>query len=143
MIIVVDTNILARLLMKDDVSQFEAAANILVTATKVVVPTVVFCELAWVLRASYKRNSVFIAKAIRDILLIDKVIAEDDAVLAGLRVLDSGGDLADGIVQYTGSLLANGPSTFVSFDQTAVSHLVARGIAAMIPISTGAGPVAT
>jgi len=134
MIIVADTNILVRLVMKDDMSQFEAAASIVITATKVVVPTVVFCELAWVLRSSYKHDSVFVGKAIRDILRIDKVIAEDNAILAGLRVLDDGGDFADGVVQYTGSLLADGPSTFVSFDQAAVSRLAARGIAAMIPI---------
>jgi predicted nucleic-acid-binding protein len=133
MIIVAGTNILARLVMKDDVPQFEAAANLVVAATKIVVPTVVLCELAWVLRSSYKRDPVVIANIIREILAIDKVIAEDDAVLAGLRMLDQGGDFADGVAHYTGSLLAGGPSSFASFDQAAVERLVARGLAAMIP----------
>jgi len=49
-------------------------------------------------------------------------------------MLDDGGDFADGVVQYTGSLLAEGPSTFASFDQAAVRRLVMRGIAAVVPV---------
>jgi len=131
--VVVDTNILARLVTKDDPLQFKAAANTFMAADKIVVPVVVFCELAWVLRASYKCDGAFIAAAIRGILNNKKVVAEDDAVLAGLRMLDDGGDFADGVVQYTGSVLAGGPSTYASFDQAAVSRLSVRGIAAMVP----------
>jgi predicted nucleic-acid-binding protein len=133
MIIIADTNILARIVTKDDKSQFEATQRAFLSATKIVVPVVVFCELAWLLRSRYKCDSKFIAMAIRGILANSKVVAEDDTVLAGLQMLENGGDFADGVVQYTGSLLAGGPSTFASFDQAAVSRFVARGIAAMIP----------
>jgi predicted nucleic-acid-binding protein len=133
MIIIADTNILARIVTKDDESQFEAAQRTFLSSTKIVVPVVVFCELTWLLRSSYKCDGKFIATAIRGILANSKIVTEDDAVLAGLRILDDGGDFADGVVQYTGSLLAGGPSTFASFDQGAVSRLAARGVAAMIP----------
>jgi predicted nucleic-acid-binding protein len=133
MIIIADTNILARIVTKDDKSQFEAAQRAFLSSNKIVVPVVVFCELAWLLRSSYKCDGQFIATAIRGILANSKVVAEDDAVMAGLRMLDDGGDFADGVVQYTGRLLAGGPSTFASFDQGVVSRLTARGIAAMIP----------
>ncbi len=56
-----------------------------------------------------------------------------DVVLSGLRMLDDGGDFADGVVQYTGSQLADGPASYASFDQAAVRRFSARGIAAMIP----------
>jgi predicted nucleic-acid-binding protein len=128
-----DTNVIVRIIEEDDRQQTAAALNLMAKSTKVVIPAVVFCEVAWVLRSVYKRNWSFIAMAIRSVLENSKVVAEDDAVLAGLRMLDDGGDFADGVVQYTGSLLAGGPSTYASFDQAAVSRLVARGIAAMIP----------
>jgi predicted nucleic-acid-binding protein len=128
-----DTNVIVRIIEGDNQQQTAAALNLMAKSTKVIIPVVVFCEVAWVLRSVYKRNWSFIATAIRSLLENAKVVAEDDAVLAGLRMLDDGGDFADGVVQYSGNLLAGGPSTYASFDQAAVSRLAARGIAAMIP----------
>jgi len=133
MIIIADTNILARIVTKDDKLQFEAAQRAFLSSTKIIVPVVVFCELAWLLCSGYKCDGKFIAAAIRGVLNNAKVVTEDDVVLAGLRMLDDGGDFADGVVQYAGSQLAGGPSTFASFDQSAVSRLAARGIATMVP----------
>jgi len=45
-------------------------------------------------------------------------------VLAGLAVLESGGDFADGAIAYEGGLLG-GPE-FVTFDQQAAKHLKAQ-----------------
>jgi predicted nucleic-acid-binding protein len=128
-----DTNVIIRIIEGDNQQQTVAALNLMVQSTKVIIPVVVFCEVAWVLRSVYKRNWSFIATAVRSLLENAKVVTEDDAVLAGLRMLEDGGDFADGVVQYTGSLLASGSSTYASFDQAAVSRFVARGIAAMIP----------
>jgi predicted nucleic-acid-binding protein len=128
-----DNNVIVRIIEGDNQQQTAAALNLMVKSTKVIIPVVVFCEVAWVLRSVYKRNRSFIATAVRSLLENAKVVTEDDAVLAGLRMLDDGGDFADGVVQYTGSLLAGGPSTYASFDQAAVSRSVTRGIAAMIP----------
>jgi len=128
-----DTNVIVRIIEGDNPQQTAAALNLMVKSTKFVIPVVVFCETVWVLRSVYKRNWNFIATAIRSLTGNAKVVTEDDAVLAGLRMLDDNGDFADGVVQYTGSVLADGPSTYASFDQAAVSRLSARGIAAMIP----------
>jgi len=84
-----------------------------------------------VLRSEKTREEI--AGAIRWILRLENLVTEDDAIFAGLRMLEDGGDFADGVVQYTGSLLAEGPSIYASFDQAAVSRLSARGVAAMIP----------
>ena len=136
MVVIADTNVLARLfLKKDNAAQHIASVRLLRDATKIVVPIVVFCELVWVLssRTDPKMTGKEIAGSIRFVLNLSNLVAENDAVLAGLRMLDDGGDFADGVVQYTGSQLADGPSTYASFDQAAVHCLSARGIAAMIP----------
>jgi predicted nucleic-acid-binding protein len=136
MIIIADTNILARLfLKKDNEEQRAASVRLIRDATKLIIPIVVFCELAWVLssRTDPKMPGKEIADAIRFVLNLNNLVTENDAVLSGLRMLDDGGDFADGVVQYTGSRLADGPSTYVSFDKEAVHRLSARGIAAMIP----------
>ncbi|MCL2344848.1 MAG: type II toxin-antitoxin system VapC family toxin, partial [Desulfobulbus sp.] len=131
MIIVADTNIIARLFDRDNQQQVEAAKNMIRSAKKLVVPTIVFCELVWVLRS--KKSKGEIAGDIRRLMLLQNLVAADDEVSAGLQMLDASGDFADGVVQYTGSLLAGGPSTFASFDQEAVSRLSARGIKGMVP----------
>lgn len=133
MIVIADTNILARIITKDNAQQFEAASRIFLSAEKVIVPAIVFCELSWLLRSAYQCDRKFIATAIRTIISNAKIITEENAVLAGLRILDDGGDFADGVVQYTGSLLAGGANTFVSFDRKAVKRLQSRGISAMTP----------
>ena len=50
------------------------------------------------------------------------VVVDRPAVDAGLAVLDAGGDFADGVIAYEGSLI--GGETFVSFDKGAVSLLI-------------------
>lgn len=52
MIVVADTNIIVRLFAKvDNHQQVIAAKNLIRNATKLIVPTVVFYELVWVLRS--------------------------------------------------------------------------------------------
>ena len=68
MIVIADTNILARIITKDNAQQFEAASRIFLSAEKVIVPAIVFCELSWLLRSSYQCDRKFIATAIREII---------------------------------------------------------------------------
>ncbi|MDR2189084.1 MAG: type II toxin-antitoxin system VapC family toxin [Azonexus sp.] len=132
MIVVADTNIIIRLFAKvDNAQQVEAAKKLIRNAKKLVVPVIVFCELVWVLQSEKSKKEI--ASDIRLLMNLQNLVIADDEVLAGLRMLDDGGDFADGVAQYTGSQLAGGASTFASFDQGAVSRLSARGIAAMIP----------
>ena len=64
MIVIADTNILARIITKDNAQQFEAASRIFLSAEKVIVPAIVFCELSWLLRSGYQCDRKFIATAI-------------------------------------------------------------------------------
>jgi predicted nucleic-acid-binding protein len=136
MIVIADTNIFARIfLKKDNAVQYAAAIRLLRDAKQIIVPIMVFCELSWVLssRTEPKMTGKEIADSIHIVMNLRNLVTDNDAVLAGLRMLNDGGDFADGVIQYTGSQLSNGPSVYASFDKVAVSRLSARGLAAMIP----------
>lgn len=129
--VIADTNVLVRFLVADDEEQCRAAARLLEKAAEIIIPTHVFCELAWVLLSAYKHRPSQVRARIADILNSHKVAARDDEVQAGLRMLDQGGDFADGVNAYCGRIMARGPSTFASFDRQAVRLLTGQGIPAL------------
>lgn len=134
MIVVADTNIIVRTIANiDDKEQTTAAFLLLARAEKIILPAIVFCEVAWVLRQSYKRSNEFIAQALRFILSTENLVTDREAVQAGLRMLDAGGDFADGAIQHTGSRLADAPTVFASFDRKAVRLLGEQGFATLVP----------
>jgi len=64
----------------------------------------------------------------------NKIVLADDEVEAGLEMLKSGGDFADGVAAYAGKQLSrSNRSSFASFDQTAVKLLVKNGHSAFTP----------
>ena len=137
--VIPDTNVIARVFMEDDGIQSAIACNALASASLVIVPTHVFCELVWVMR-SIKTNTgekryshSAIATGIRRFIEFDRLVIADDEVAAGLQMLDAGGDFADGVIEYTGRNLArNVTTTFLSFDKNAVSILTKRGFSALL-----------
>ena len=62
-----------------------------------------------------------ISHAIRTLLQVSQVVCNTPAVLAGLALLQSGGDFADGVIAFEGELL--GGQEFVTFDQAAAKLL--------------------
>jgi len=130
MILVLDTNVLARFLIGDDQAQEEKAQAIFAKAKKIIIPTIVFCELYWVMSAVYKQPGNVIASAMRGVLNIGNVEAKTDEIEAGLKMIDDGGDFADGVIAYTGGVMAGEPSSFVSFDKQAVRKLSSNGLTA-------------
>ena len=129
--ITVDTNLLVRALTNDHPVQARVAQAELLNAERVAIPTVSLCELAWVLARGYKIAGADIADAIDRITLAVNVVTDRPAVDAGLALLRSGGDFADGIIAFEGARM--GGTTFVSFDAKAVSLLEAAGRAARLP----------
>ena len=126
----VDTNVLVRAVLQDDVSQGEAAATLLRSASLIAVSLPCLCELVWVLRRGAKLSVADVALTIRDLLGAGNVVMNRPAVEAGLAVLEAGGDFADGIMAYEGEWL--GGETFVSFDRQAVALLTQQGQAARL-----------
>lgn len=120
-----DTNVLLRSYVADDARQASAAVEMLTRADIVAVSLQSLCEFAWVLARQYQVARGDISAAIRALLDTENVVVNRPAVDAGLAVLDSGGDFADGVIAYEGNWL--GGETFVSFDKRAVKLLSARG----------------
>ena len=123
--ITADTNVLVRAAVQDDPHQARLAARILEQAELVAVPVPAICEFVWVLRRIYKKSTSEISDAIRRLVNGSNVIANGPAIEAGLSILDSGGDFADGVIAYEGDWL--GAEEFVSFDSKAFAVLRSQG----------------
>jgi predicted nucleic-acid-binding protein len=128
--IAVDTNVLVRAVVRDDLKQAEIASKTLLKAEMVAVATPCLCEFVWVLRRVYGFKPSAIAAAIRALLGAENVEMNRPAVEAGLAILEAGGDFADGAIAYEGQWL--GGETFVSFDAKAVEMLKAQGAVARL-----------
>lgn len=96
----IDTNVLVRFLTCDDADQAREAASAIQTADIVVIPALVLCEAAWVLRRAYGYTSAEIADALHWVIEAEGVETEDGAAAAGLHMLEAGGDFADGVILY-------------------------------------------
>jgi predicted nucleic-acid-binding protein len=123
--ITADTNVLLRAYVADDEGQAAAAVDMLAKAEMVAVSLQALCEFAWVLGRQYQTAREDIAAAIRALLNTANVVVNRPAVEAGLAMLETGGDLADGVIAFEGGWL--GGETFVSFDRKAVKLLSAQG----------------
>jgi predicted nucleic-acid-binding protein len=128
--ITADTNILLRSALRDDPRQSRLAAKALEEAELVAIPLPVLCEFVWVLQRGYKRPAAQVAHAIRLLLETANVTLDRTAAEAGLRILEEGGDFADGVIAHQGAWL--GADEFVSFDKDAVKRLKAQGVNATL-----------
>jgi len=126
MTIVIDTNVLLRLVIEDDTGETEQAQDALASASRVVVPVVAICEAIWVLRSRYKVAREPLQAFVRRLLETDKLLMDRVAVEAGINMMERGGDFADGLIALDGRRL--GGETFVSFDKKAVALLTASGL---------------
>ncbi len=123
--ITVDTNILIRAVMRDEVKQAGVAARLLKNAEIIAVPLPCLCEFVWVLRRVYSLGQKDIHAAVQALLNAQNVVVNRPAADAGLAILDAGGDFADGVIAFEGKWL--GGETFVSFDKQAVALLEKHG----------------
>jgi predicted nucleic-acid-binding protein len=121
----VDTNVLVRAITLDDRSQARVAARALEDADLVAVSLSCLCEFVWVLSQVYRLGREEISKAIYGLLDTENVVMNRLAVEAGMAIFEAGGDFADGVIAYEGSLI--GGETFVSFDKRAVSLISKQG----------------
>ncbi len=99
MSIAVDTDVLVRYLTWDDEAQAEAAAAVIESGEIIAISTIVLCELAWVLKRAYRYRTDEIAEALHRIVTSHNVHVDRPSAEAGLRMLQHGGDFADGIVE--------------------------------------------
>ncbi len=123
--VAVDTNVLVRAVVRDDLAQASVATKVLTDAEMIAIALPCLCEFVWVLRRLYDFQPADAVTAIRVLLAAANVEMNRPAVEAGLSVLEAGGDFADGVIAYEGNWL--GGETFVSFDKEAVALLRAQG----------------
>lgn len=128
--VTVDTNVLVRAAVGDDPDQARRASDLLTQAELVAVALPSLCEFVWVLLRVYRFEAADAASSIRALLACANVHVNRPAVEAGLALLESGGDFADGAIAYEGRWL--GADAFVSFDKQAVALLSAQGHAARL-----------
>jgi predicted nucleic-acid-binding protein len=126
-----DSNVLLRVITQDEPAQSRLAEAELAQAEAIAVGVTALCELGWVLRRGYRNSATEIARVIRWLLEAENVIVDAPAVEAGLAMLDSGGDFADGVIAFEGRWL--GGENFVSFDRDAVQRVQSQGHAARLP----------
>jgi predicted nucleic-acid-binding protein len=79
--VVVDTNVLVRAVVRDDVTQARAAAKVLMHAELIAVALPCLCEFVWVLRKVYDLQTEDIAAAIRALLAAANVQVNRPAVV--------------------------------------------------------------
>ena len=125
MIITVDTNVLVRAAVRDDLTQSDLAVRTLLEAEAVAVTLASLCEFVWVLTRAYARKPAEVAGSIRKLIENPNVVVDRSAIEAGLAVFEKGGDFADGVIAFEGRRL--GGRTFVSFDRKAVDLVAATG----------------
>ena len=121
----VDTNILVRVVLQDDLQQAELASTLLRKASSIIVSLPCLCEFVWVLRRGVKLSDEKIVLILQKLLDIQNVEVNRPAVESGMQVLKKGGDFADAIMEYEGSML--GSEMFYSFDKQAVRLLQEQG----------------
>ena len=68
-------------------------------------PNMKRCEMVWVLLRGSRYTPAQVAHALRTLLQVRQVVCHTPTVLAGLALLESGGDFADGVMAAEGDLL--------------------------------------
>ena len=119
--IAVDTNVLVRYLTWDDEEQAIEAARAVEGADAIVVPTIVLCELVWVLKRAYRYSGPVIIDILRRFVAIRAVEIDRPAAEAGIAMLTRGGDFADGVVRHEGD--RGKCDRVVTFDRGFARHL--------------------
>jgi predicted nucleic-acid-binding protein len=127
-VIAVDTNVLVRYLVEDDVAQADRVEAVLRRGA-VLVPNTVLLETAWVLGTGYRFNRAAIADGITKLFGLDGVQPEDRATIRqALAWYAQGLDFADAL-----HLASSGRAdTFVTFDRALQRR--ARSLAGTIPV---------
>jgi predicted nucleic-acid-binding protein len=112
-----DTNILVRLITRDDPDQARAVDAMLSAPDETFfLPDIVLAELVWVLARSFGFSRAEIMKVLAAFLdRLDVVFEDEERVRAAVRLYAGGLDLADGLILENAR--AAGCSALVSFDE--------------------------
>jgi len=129
MLIAVDTNIMIRLAMRDDESQFQTAMALLAEHQFFISQTVQL-EMEWVLRSRYKQSCAEIANFFSLILQKSRIDCENETELMdAICWYRLGADFADALhLAHTKSL------PFYTFDERFCKKAIKEGVAPSINV---------
>ncbi len=102
-VIGIDTNILVRIITRDDEKQSQIALDYLSNnSTPFVINHIVICELVWVLESAYKYDKKQIIKALECILKVKQfLILEKNSVRSALKLYaETSIDFSDALIGY-------------------------------------------
>jgi predicted nucleic-acid-binding protein len=125
----VDTNLIVRLLVYDDLEQKRIAAQVF-ESSEVWLSKTVLLEAEWVLRSSYGFSAADVCCALRKLVSHPNARLEDSAAaLDALSLAESGFDFADALH------VASCPpgAAFLSFDRNLVARAKRAGLDARLP----------
>ena len=114
--IVADTNVLVRLLIRDDVEQWEIANRLFQERGFLLLTTVVL-ETEWVLRSRYRLGPELVCELLEDMMKLGNVeFQERERVRRALTAHRRGMDFADAL--HVGAISSD--QTLVTFDEAFV-----------------------
>jgi predicted nucleic-acid-binding protein len=114
----VDTNVLVRLLVRDDPHQVKRAEEV-VRDNEIWVSKTVLLETGWVLGSAYGFRAQSIAEAMRKLAGLPNIVIEDSELVSkALEWFEHGLDLADALHLAS----AVGVDEFVTFDRKLVAR---------------------
>ena len=102
-VIGIDTNILVRIITRDDEKQYKIALDYVSnSSTPFVINHIVICELVWVLESAYKYDKKQIIKALECILKVKQFfILEKNSVRSALKLYaETTIDFSDALIGY-------------------------------------------
>lgn len=128
--IALDTNVLARLLLKDDATQFMQVCELLSRPDVYTAPPTVILELVWVLESGdYTRDEV--TQGLRALLGLPNFKPKSfEALFYAINWYESGMDFGDALHL----ALSEDEQTFVTFDQALGKKATKQGIAPKIQV---------
>lgn len=120
----VDTNLVVRLVVRDDEAQAEAAEKAIGAGAALLLPTVLM-EAEWVLRSRYRLTRTVIAEGLSTLCAQPGVIvASAEAVAKALLAFARQGDFADHL--HLALSVEQGATAFITFDR-ALAALAGEG----------------
>jgi len=127
----VDTNVLVRFLVRDDLEQARKATEFLIAQCSAedsgVVNHIVLCELVWVLGNSYAYPRDAVARALDGILeAVQLSVPDRNDVRSAIVEFQEGGDFADALIRLAN--LRRGCAYTVTFDRRAAKRTGFRAL---------------
>lgn len=108
----IDTNIVIRLLIRDDERQYQLARKIV--SNGAIIPITVLLETGWLLESRFRFGRADVVEALKQLIDAPGItVAEPVAVRAALDLYARGADFADAIHL----VAARGAEAFVTFDR--------------------------